>query len=110
MKEHSKAIKAIARYLARTKNMGLICTVTDECLECFSDADFSGNWNKELAEHNSPTARSRTGYLLQYAGCPLTWGSKLQTEFALSSTKSEYITLSQSLREISYVSSLITEL
>jgi hypothetical protein len=64
MKEHSKAIKAIGRCLAGTKNMGLICTVTDECLECFSDADLSGNWNKELAEYDSTTARSRTGYLL----------------------------------------------
>jgi hypothetical protein len=90
--------------------MGIICNVKDECLECFSDADSSGNWNKELAEHDSATARSRTGCLLRYAGCPLTWGSKFQTEIALSSTESEYIALSQSLRQITYVSSLITEL
>ena len=34
-----------------------------------------------------------------YAGCPLTWSSKLQTEIALSTTESEYIALSQAMRE-----------
>ena len=35
-----------------------------------------------------------------YAGCPLTWSSKIQTEIALSTTEAEYIALSQSLREV----------
>jgi len=34
------------------------------------------------------------------AGCPITWGSKLQTEIALSTTKSEYIALSTTTREV----------
>jgi hypothetical protein len=34
-----------------------------------------------------------------YAGCPITWSSKLQTEIALSTTEAEYIALSQSMRE-----------
>jgi hypothetical protein len=35
-----------------------------------------------------------------YVGCPLTWCSKLQTEIALSTTESEYIALSQAMREV----------
>ena len=35
-----------------------------------------------------------------YAGCPITWGSKLQTEIALSTTESKYIALSSAMREV----------
>ena len=35
-----------------------------------------------------------------YYGCPLTWCSKLQTEISLSTTESEYIALSQEMREV----------
>ena len=35
-----------------------------------------------------------------YAGCPITWGSKLQTEIALSTTESKYIALSTAMREV----------
>ena len=35
-----------------------------------------------------------------YAGCPLVWSSKLQTEIALSTAEAEYIALSLSLREV----------
>ena len=108
--EHSKAVKAICRYLAGTSNLGLICNVNDTGLECFSDAGFSGNWFPENCEWDSTTARSRTGYLINYAGCPLLWASKLQTEVALSSTESEYIALSQALREVTYLIALITEI
>ena len=49
------------------------------------------------------------GYMITYAGCPVLWASKLQTEIALSSTESEYITLSQALREVIPLTSLIKE-
>lgn len=39
------------------------------------------------------TARSRTGYVITYAGCLLVWASKLQTDIAQSSTEAEYIAL-----------------
>ena len=35
-----------------------------------------------------------------YAGFPITWGSKLKTEIALSTTESEYIALSSAMREV----------
>ena len=35
-----------------------------------------------------------------YAGCPIYWCSKLQTEIALSTTESEYIALSSAMREV----------
>lgn len=108
--EHAKAVKAIGRYLAATKDMGIIFKPNHDGLICYSDADFSGNWHKESAEMEASTARSRTGYVLNYGGCPLIWASRLQTEIALSSTESEYIALSQSLREVIPMMDLINEL
>ena len=46
------------------------------------------------------TARSRTGYVISYGGCPVIWASRLQTEIALSTTEAEYIALSSALREV----------
>jgi hypothetical protein len=48
--------------------------------------------------------------VVRFAGCQLIWGSRLQTEIALSSTESEYISLSQSLRDVIYIIDLIKEL
>ena len=44
-----------------------------------------------------------------YAGCPIIWASRLQTQVALSTTKAEYIALSQSLHDVIPVMSLVTE-
>ena len=35
-----------------------------------------------------------------HSGCPITWGSKLQTETALSTTEIKYIALSSAMREV----------
>jgi hypothetical protein len=65
--EHTKAVKAIGRYLLGTKDKGIICKPNDNSLECYSDADFAGNWNKIECEFNRDTARSRSGYVIKYA-------------------------------------------
>jgi Reverse transcriptase (RNA-dependent DNA polymerase) len=108
--EHTRAVKHIGRYLMATMDKGLICTPDSSSLECYCDADFSGNWDATAAEQDSSTARSRTGYVVLYGACPIIWASKLQTEIALSSTESEYIALSQGLREVIPLMGLIQEL
>ena len=45
-----------------------------------------------------------------YAGCPIMWSSKLQTEIALSTTEAEYIALSQAVREVLPLMELMKEL
>ena len=45
-----------------------------------------------------------------YAGCPIIWTSKLQTQVTLSTTEAEYVSLSQSLREVIPVINLLEEL
>jgi hypothetical protein len=108
--EHTKAVKMIGRYLKATAGKGMICTPNAKSFECFCDADFAGNWNAAIAEHDPSTARSRTGFVVLHAGCPIVWASKLQTEIALSSTESEYVALSQSLREVLPLMRLVKEL
>ena len=56
------------------------------------------------------SAKSRTEYIITYAGCPIVWESKLQTLVALSTTEAECIALSTSLREVVAVMNLVTEL
>jgi hypothetical protein len=53
---------------------------------------------------------SRTGFVILYHGCPIHWGSKLQTEIALSMTEAEYIALSTSSRELIPIRRLLREL
>ena len=45
-----------------------------------------------------------------YAGCPITWQSKLQTEIALGTTKSEYIALPTAMREVIPFLNLLQEI
>jgi hypothetical protein len=108
--EHTKAVKFIGRYLKYTKNKGIVCTPTKTSLEYYADAGFAGDWDPITAEHDNSTARSRAGHVIIYAGCPLVWASKLQTEIALSTTESEYISLSTALREIFPLMRLMKEL
>jgi len=44
--------------------------VKQPIIEMFADADFAGTWNKQETEDPS-SVRSRSGYVIWYAGCPL---------------------------------------
>jgi hypothetical protein len=61
------------------------------------DADFAGNWDQDEHEDRD-TARSRHGFIVTYAGTPILWKSQLQTEIALSLTKSEFTGLSYAIQ------------
>ena len=54
--------------------------------------------------------KSITGYVLTLVRCPIIWCSKIQTENALSTTKAEYIDLSQAMRERILMLSLLLEI
>ena len=74
---HERAIHRIVKYLVGTKDKGLLFRPNKSLgIVCHVDADFAGLWNKIDAE--KPTSvLSRTGYVIQYCGCPLVWMSKL---------------------------------
>ena len=68
------------------------------------------NRNKLTAPEDASTAKSRTGYVIRFAGCPTAWGSRLQTHIALSTTEAEYIALSTTMREVIPIINIINEL
>ena len=107
---HETAMKRIGRYLLGTSDKGIILEPDrNKNVECFVDADFAGNWNKAEAE-DAVNMLSRTGYVIRFMGCPILWVSKLQTEIALSTTEAEYIALSQAMRDVILLMTIIEEL
>jgi hypothetical protein len=82
-----------------TKDKGLIVKPNQEGMECWVDAAHASEWNN-TASSDPNTARSKMQHVITYAGCPMHWTSKMQTEIALSTTEAEYIVLSQAMREV----------
>ncbi len=106
-----EAVLYLICYLKKTQDLGTCFKPNrDKGFECYCDADFSGNWNKHLAPFDPSTAKSRSGWILFYAGCTVIWASKLQTQVTLSTTEAEYIAMSQSLRDVLPIMFLVQEI
>jgi hypothetical protein len=107
---HTDAIKQIARYLKGTVNKGITMKPTENKFKVYVDADFGGLWDKETAADRPVTSKSRTGFVVTYADCPIIWASQLQSEIALSTTEAEYLALSTALRQTIPIMRLVKEL
>jgi hypothetical protein len=58
-KEHGEAIIYLIRYLKKTRHLGLrFRPDPSKGFECYCDADFSGNWNRDYAQSDPSTAKS----------------------------------------------------
>jgi len=107
---HAVAVKRILRYLNGTKDQGMKFRPTQHLsVNCYVDADFAGLWGSEH-DQDPISVKSRTGYLITFMGCPLLWVSKLQTQIALSTMESEYIALSQSMRDLIAIREVLKEI
>ena len=74
---------------------------SDRDFECYCNADFFGLWNTAFASVDPNTTTTQSGWIILYAGCPVSWGaSKLQSQVALSPTEAEYIAMSQDLHDV----------
>ena len=97
---HVDVIKRIGCYLKGTQDMGITLQPDpQQSFQCRVDTDFTGNWRPVGAQADPMTAKSRSGGIITYAGCPITWASKLQTLTAMSTTKAEYMALSMVMCE-----------
>ena len=107
---HGEAIKRICRYLKGTLDKGLILRPAkgNIRLDVYVDSDFAGLWKQE--DNQDPVCvKSRTGFVILLADCPLVWQSKLQGQVALSTMEAEYIALSTSLRSLLPLKALVAE-
>ena len=109
-KSPAEAVKHIGHYLLAMRDKGLIIHPNkDWHFDCWVDADFAGNWRQADAHLDPMTSKLRSGWIVQFAGAPITWASKMQTITAMSTTEAEYITLSTSLREVIPLIGLLQE-
>ena len=107
---HAQAIKMIVRYLWRTVDCGTIFRPTTAFkVDCYVDADFMGLHGRE-SEDEPISAKSRTGYIIHFGGCPLVWKSQLQSEIATSTFHAEYVALSQSMRVVVWLQDILFEI
>jgi hypothetical protein len=110
MRVHGEAVKRIGRYLLGTRDKGLIVRPDmQKSFECYVDADYCGNWYP-LHSEDTDSAKSRSGYVIMYHGCPILWASRLQSVFALSTTEAEYVALLTALRDVTPVMDLLKEM
>ena len=108
-RSHEQAVIKICRYLKGTIKDGMIIWPSKDLkVDCYVDANFAGLWGAE--DPQAPVCiKSRMGYVVTIANCPLRWVSKLQSEHALSILHAEYVALSQSLRDLIPLKELIQE-
>jgi hypothetical protein len=108
---HGEVILYLVCYLKKTRDLGRKFKPNPKKgFECYCDANFSGNWNKAFAPIDPSTVKSRSSWIIFYAGCPVSWASKLQSQVALSTTEAEYIAMSQSLCDVISVMNLLQEM
>jgi hypothetical protein len=70
---HAEAVMHIYRYLLLTREQVLILDPQEKkSFEVHADADFCGNWNRSTVMNDVSTVKSRTGYTISFAGCPIT--------------------------------------
>ena len=99
-RSHEIALEHLGQYLKGTMEKGLVLRPTSTLnIDCFVDADFAGLWPYEDRQDPS-CVKSRTGFVICLADCPVIWSSKLQGEIATSTMEAEYSALSSSMRSL----------
>jgi hypothetical protein len=99
---HLQAAKRILRYIAGTRNHGILYPSTNDLqVSSFVDSDFAGD------EEN---AKLTTSLIFMLGNSPLTLLSKRLSCIALSSLKAKYMGLSTAAREATWLEKLTDDL
>ena len=99
--------KRVLRYLAGTPTLGLTYTHSHTQMHdavtvtAYSDADWGGDLDDR---------KSTTGYVMFINDNPVSWNSKKQQTVALSSAESEYMAISECMKEMLWLRALLSEL
>ena len=108
-RSHEQGVKMIGRYLLKTRDKGLVLSPSDDLhINAYPDADFAGMWG-----HEDPLdpicVKSRSGYVITVADCPVLWKSSIQTEIATSTMEAETISLAACCRDLFPVIDLVEQ-
>ncbi|KAF2283669.1 hypothetical protein GH714_013649 [Hevea brasiliensis] len=90
---YAMAMKWILRYLKGTTDVGLTFdrAKMSDLVISYVDSDFAGDLNKR---------RSLTGYSFTLSGSAINWKATLQATVALSTTETEYMDLTEAVKEV----------
>ena len=78
-RSHAEVVKRIGSYHLGTRDKGLIIHPKSPWqFDCWVDADYAGNWRYTDAHINPMTSKSQSGWVIRFAGAPITWASKMQ--------------------------------
>jgi len=94
---HWETIKWIFRYLKGTINAHLEFG-GNKILTSYVDSDFGGDLDKR---------KSLTSYVFILGGCAISWKSTLQSTVALSSTKAEYMAITEAIKEAIWLNAFL---
>ena len=97
-----KEMLRIIKYVLDTRDYGLRIEPTTGKNEpwnlvCYTDSDYAGD---------PESRRSVSGYVIYVHGVPICWRSKAQRSVTLSSTETEYIALSEAVKDIVFIVNL----
>lgn len=100
-------VKRILRYLKGTTDLGIFYSSDNSpemnVIYAYSDSDYAQTGGEEKR-------KSTTGYVLMYAGGPISWTSHKQQIVATSTSEAEYIAAAECVKELQYMSTLFQEL
>ncbi|GMG36772.1 unnamed protein product [Ambrosiozyma monospora] len=96
---HLTAAKHVLRYVKGTLHLKLVYRHSSSFkITGYCDADWAGDKSDR---------KSTSGYFFSISGAPVIWKSKKQHSIALSSTESEYISLSASVKDLLWLTQLL---
>lgn len=100
--KHWAAIKRVMRYIQGTLEIGLMYTKSEELeVTAYSDADFAADLQNR---------RSITGCIVFISNGPVIFRSIQQSIVALSTTQAEFIAASDTVKEVLWLKSIMSEL
>ena len=100
----------VLRYLKGSADKGMVIKPDmNQILDCYVDSDFGGNY-PVYPDQDPNSTKSCSGYVILFQGCPTLWVSKMQTQCVLFTMESEYLALSQSMRDLIPLQEVLKEI
>jgi len=100
-REHWNAVKWILRYLHGIVDIKLCFRGDKPNLVEYSDSDMAGDIDSK---------KSTSSYLINFAEAAVAWQSRLQRCLTLSTTKAEFIVITEACKELLWLKKLLQEL